>query len=410
MNAIFDKNEALYLEYLWYFNKISEMIEKEKPKKISPTWFSKKDRAFLLMMIKNFVGSRKEMWLFISKKLEIQDIFAIQKKKNRTFDNSIKELEDYLNKEQPDKFSPKWISYKDDNLYKYICSNIKDNNGLPDWNKIIYSLDEKWMKRFVCRRIERRTIEDCIANIEAIAREKKVAVITPKWIFINLRQEYCFILSKLSKKDNMKNWNSFLKKCPDFIRDIWHNNANRLLTERTSINVLKNLLEEKNPENFSRRWIELCDMGLYRYLIRHFKDSDDRIDWADIIMRLPKKWQEKWSDYIELELLFMKYFKSYYEIFQEPITIQNKKLNEIFVELVQFFKKGNIFAKERIFSMLAPCIIDWFIGNDFFYCFKINKTKLDREIINFINNYDELKGVFLPNFKEHLEYVAKNSR
>ncbi|MCK5416586.1 hypothetical protein KAI92_04120 [Candidatus Parcubacteria bacterium] len=409
-----EKNEALYLEYLWYFDKISGMIEKEKPRRISPSWFRKKEVAFLSMMTRKFTGNSKEMWLFISKKLKIENIFVIQKKKCRTFNEAIEELENFLDENQPDKFCSEWILIKSQSLHQYFCRNIKNDDELPDWDKIIYALDEKWRNIFFYnkreQRKEKRTMESCIVKIEALARKQKATKITPKWISNNLKQEYCFILSKLKRRNNVKSWKPFLDKCPKYIRDIWHNDVSRQFTKKTAVKTLISLLEEKKPESFSRRWIEVSDNGLYLYLIRYFRNSNNKVNWTNIIMRLPKEWHRKWDDYIKLELLFMEYFESYYEIFQEPITIQNKKLNEIFVKLIEFRRNGNIFAEKRILSMLVLYIFDWFTNNELFTFFRIDKTKLDKEIINFLNSYDELKGVFLPDFRRHLENVARKSR
>jgi len=60
------------------------------------------------------------------------------------------------------------------------------------------------------------------------------------------------------------------------------------------IQDLFDLLEEKNPEIFSKVWIIKNHKNLYKMIVAHVR-AGDAVDWKRVLFALPKKWQKRWK-------------------------------------------------------------------------------------------------------------------
>lgn len=72
------------------------------------------------------------------------------------FRMAIKHLKIVLGKENPEKFSSSWIIKFAPNVYRYIQKNVRTETGRIDWDRVTYSLERRFQKKWSRYRVKMR--------------------------------------------------------------------------------------------------------------------------------------------------------------------------------------------------------------------------------------------------------------
>lgn len=168
------QKEIIFDLYNEKFLEIKDAIEIEKPSVISPQWIRERFPAIALLFRRTIKNTTNNVdWNFISKKLGIKDIFKYQEKQIRNEKEAIEELEQLLEKENPEKFSPIWIERNNDSIHTFLKTHFKDDNNKTNWPKAISGLSKKWVDKWEYRESERdRKLNDVIDKLIEVLKEK----------------------------------------------------------------------------------------------------------------------------------------------------------------------------------------------------------------------------------------------
>lgn len=136
-----------------------DLVEKNKPKEINPTWIKDKDINLYFAIMRKEIKSRypspKNDWeKFISLFPDnIKNIWTYTEMRDWNFDDAIKETITLLEKKNPAQINPRWLSDNTKSLYHFFRSRFLVKKGLVDWEQIISNLPEKWQKKWEQKKV-----------------------------------------------------------------------------------------------------------------------------------------------------------------------------------------------------------------------------------------------------------------
>ncbi|MES2023569.1 MAG: hypothetical protein V4439_02700 [Patescibacteria group bacterium] len=246
------------------------------------------------------------------------------KEKNEALEAFIKEsvvkLIPILEKLDPDKFGPDFLSKNLRTIYKKLLKDLlKNKEGKPDWMPFDSQLPEKWQERFY---IPEKRLKFIVAKFVPILEKEKPEYFTPRSIK-NMDPGTYSILARILPKDKENNidYKSFEEELPDE----WKNKFEYGNISFPYI-VLKFVLflEKENPKNFSVSYMRKYAPGITSFLERNLpKNEKKNPDWQYFISQLPEKWQERFT-YREREHLSLE------ECVSRVVEELNKKKPEQF--------------------------------------------------------------------------------
>ncbi len=315
---------------------LTDLLEKQQPEVVNPYWIFKN-----LSGVHNFVKEKLRTaddqihWQLIVDLLPIewQQRWKYQAKREWNFPKLIVELEDLLERENPETFNSSWIDDNDKGIYLFILRNIKNGEGEIDWEKIIASLPEKWQQRWRIR------MRDEI--------RKKFSESKMKWTFDEAADE-----------------------------------LNRMLNENDPAVVSGTYIGQKNP-------------SLLSYFVRHVKDSKGNVDWERIISQVDSKFHnrfrktkrledvvpaESYDDPAELQRFMNDHHDKLYTILEQLVPEDKKHRDQILKGMVDLAKKGNLSAKEKVLDYLEIVASDWVEKNPKMAIYKYHMDTLRRRL------------------------------
>jgi len=205
------------------FQELKERIEIEKPEIVTPQWIRSRFYALSLSIrrgYKNIDGSID--WDFISKKLNIENIFYVQNKEswNNDKEKIINSLNNLLEEKSPIVFSPDWIDKYGSGIHHQLKINFKTEDGKTDWDTIKNLLNEKWQKRWHIQRHDTPIIE-VVENIIQTFELQKPKNISPKWLSKMLPNDYAILKRLLPNNNRELDYQILLDLLPKKITEYW---------------------------------------------------------------------------------------------------------------------------------------------------------------------------------------------
>ncbi len=183
--------------------------------------------------------------------------------------------------------------------------------------------------------------------------------------------------------------------------------------------VVKNLnqiLEEKQPLNFSPSWIFTNAQPLYHHIRLNFRTENDDIDWDIVTQGLRRSFQKRWVRYkrkniklyerqSEVDVILDKYKDKLYT-FLAPADEHDKKIqHRMIISLVRVGQKGNICAQQELIKWVTFITDDWIDRYPRMYRWKGYEDEIGDKIKNCIRLY-RYTGSFLGYLFKTLEYSA----
>ena len=140
------------------------------------------------------------------------------------FQTAIKNLNNLLKAKQPKEFSCSWIKANEKSIYRYICKNIKTENGDVDWDKVTSSLDCSFQRRWMRPKQINIHSYQCRSEVEAILskyRDKLYTFLVPLDEDDKRIQHWMIIsLVRIGQKGNVSAQEELVKWIT-FITDDW---------------------------------------------------------------------------------------------------------------------------------------------------------------------------------------------
>jgi len=304
--------EIRYIIHENSFKEITEVINKENPKRISPYWLTNRFPAFSQSISLGYQKNDGSVdWDFIADKLNIKDRFSVREMKewggdrDKIVSGLVKVLED----KKPAIFNPTWIVQNAEDIHTQIRYSFKEKEdlrekGKPNWEEFRSYLPNEWKERFFVKQIRKNvSLLSILDKIKNKIVEEKIKTISPKWIFSNFRADYKLLQRKILPRDEKNNtrWDTLIDLLPkDLVK--WEK---------------KTLLREKIPDNV-------------------YNDPEE----TDVIIN-------KFKDDLYTFLVI------------NNKEIDKPKRDKITKELIILAQKGNIDALERLTDYLYFTVENW---------------------------------------------------
>ncbi|MFA6285150.1 MAG: hypothetical protein WC643_01310 [Parcubacteria group bacterium] len=94
------------------------------------------------------------------------------------FNQAIRDLNELLSQQQPEKINSSWISKNAPHIYRFIWKNIRNEIGDIDWDKVTSKLKRKYQKRWTPRYLRTKRQWESLVFYED---EKEVIAIREKY-------------------------------------------------------------------------------------------------------------------------------------------------------------------------------------------------------------------------------------
>lgn len=185
----------------------------------------------------------------------------------------------------------------------------------------------------------------------------------------------------------------------------------------SSVEILKRVLLEKNPDKISASWIYRNTPSVYRHIWKYVRLENGDIDWDRVTSRLDKSFQRKWIRYRykknkpykkqeEIDVVLLKYKDNLYTFIcgytKEDRDLQNKMI----IRLVRIGQRGNILAQEEIIKWVNYIVDDWIDKYPQICKWKGYRDEVEDKILSCIRCY-RYTGSFLGYLFRTLEYSAR---
>ncbi|MBI3632037.1 MAG: hypothetical protein HY225_01150 [Candidatus Vogelbacteria bacterium] len=123
------------------------------------------------------------------------------------FNEAIEILNGLLKEKQPLTFSSSWILHQAPHVYRYVCKNLRTENGQVDWDSITAALDRRFLKHWVRYKRKRIKLYESQTEVEAILtkyKEKLYILIAPRDNLDNkIRSRIIVNLVRISQRGNI---------------------------------------------------------------------------------------------------------------------------------------------------------------------------------------------------------------
>jgi len=382
-------NEAAYLKYYKYFDEAEKLIISLHPEKINPYWFRGKLEKLRGIVDRYLVGTHKQKWEFVSRKLRIEDRFFVMPRKTRALEDALQELFEVFEKYQPTVINVRWIQKHVPYLLSYFANNHRNDNGSLDWAKIVSLGREKWQDCWILKeKYIDKNLPQILTIIEERIKEYRVTSsekINEEWLKVKCRREYGFLKKKVDQIGRFLDWPSFWREHSSYIFSEWTGFDGIQFSDM--IAQLDKKLDSVHPEFFDEEWIKKHCPGVWIYFKNNVLDKRGVINWREIINSLPSKRRKKWQDYLIVEKIVKQYNDNYYQVFDNSFTLFNVKINGIFEVLVPLAQQGNYCAFDKVMSLLGMWIV-FLLYNDSRFIGFINEHELVKEAVtNYIYSY-----------------------
>lgn len=137
----------------------------------------------------------------------------------------------------------------------------------------------------------------------------------------------------------------------------------------TAIQILNEALVAEQPKILNPVWIRTHAQQVYRFVKRHVRTVDGRVDWDTITRGLDRDFQRRFSrqalslpehdNQIGVDALTAKYRDKLY-VFLAPQNDEDKQLRDtISIALVRMAQHGNIAARREIHERISDTISAW---------------------------------------------------
>lgn len=271
---------------------IRELLQNENPTTLNPTWIAKKNDGAYRTIVKAIESGTYTSWEdFISKEIpEWKERYGLKHRQVAEKWHGL--LEEVLEEQQPDTFSPAWIQAQDASLYAAITARFRDKNGEVDWSTFINDLPTQWKERFE----QRRTVwtpETAHQALNNILKEERPETWNVAWIKAHDVSLYMYLLRRVARSEGELDWQKVISNVDAPFVERW-------VTQRYwNIELVKDsllsTLEIKRPDTFSPVWIQNELSGMNAFISNTYRNDIDEIDWEYVIEQLPKEWQERWE-------------------------------------------------------------------------------------------------------------------
>lgn len=278
------------------FDRVREIIDREHPKSISPSWILKYSKPFFQIVNAGYRTTDGEVdWRFIADKLNISDQFKFVE--DNDFAEKTKEVArmvlDMLEKDKPEKFNSGWIKKRDVNLAARILNQpFRDEEGNVDWSPVISMLPEEWKNKWESQR--NMSVERVVYEIRKLDEKYNPPKINQNWLAKTDASLVNYMTEKVRNPETGNvDWNQVLDLLPPSIREKW--SIKRVeWTNQDAVNDLRVILEKENPSSLNPTWIAKQSDGVYRTIVRAISNKE-YASWEDFIGREFPEWRERYG-------------------------------------------------------------------------------------------------------------------
>lgn len=272
-------------------NDLHVILEKENPSSLNPTWIAKQSDGVYRTIVRAISNKEYASWEdFIGREFpEWRERYGLKHREVAGQWNVL--LENILNIQNPDVFSPAWIYNHDPSLFNSITSNFRKENNEVDWISFLELLPAKWRERFEQRRSW--TPEIAYKTLNTLLEDKDPEEWNPTWVQDQDLGLYYYLLKTISKSDGKLDWQEIIKHIDYPYNERW--------VKQTPWNVesitktLQIALELNRPDTFSPVWIRNELLGLCAFVTANYRNDSDEVDWEYVIDRLPEEWRSRWA-------------------------------------------------------------------------------------------------------------------
>lgn len=213
----------------------------------------------------------------------------------RTLDSAIRELEDFLEQEQPSEFSPSWLYSNHSGLWKFLIDASRSDEGDVQWRVAIEQLPKKWQEKWTYleqAKARKWNFEEAVKALTNLLKEKDPPFFRPLWI----RQQYPalseYVEKNLRTPEGEVDWDRLVKGLSEDLREKWepvHGNI------EDKAKKLEKILISKDPEKFSPWWLYKNARGISKWAYKNLQSEPEKVDYDKLIKLLSPEWQERWS-------------------------------------------------------------------------------------------------------------------
>jgi len=352
------------------------LLKKYNPEKFNPSWILEHD-SNLLRTTYDFLNDNNSEWKDIISTLpnSWQEKWNLRETSNYSQEKAILILENLLDNNEPDFFSPNWIRDNNTNLYCYLSRQI--SSGKLTWDSLISKLPEKWKDSWKYKEFVKWDDELVKSELLKLIDENNPKFFSPQWVSAKNVNLYFAILRKTKGDNSKEKWDEFIGSMPENIKNMWTYTEFKYWNFDDAIKELSRLCEENNPKKISPRWILENDQTIYHYLRSNFLVREGLVDWNQVIIQLPEKWQSRWKEKKVFERLLPKenfvdkksvqdildtYNSSLYTLFTANSAEERLMREEITGNLITQAQDGNTSALDYLLDVI-PYGVENMISN-----------------------------------------------
>ena len=184
-----------------------------------------------------------------------------------------------------------------------------------------------------------------------------------------------------------------------------------------AIRRLNQLLEERQPKQFSCTWIVNNAPSIYQYIWKYVRTENGDVDWDRVTSSLDRTFQRRWVRYrrkqvpqyerqSEVNVILEKNKKRLYALIS-PATPRDKSTqHRILISLVRIGQKGNVCAQEEVIKWVTFITDDWIDRYPVMFRWRGYTDEIGDKIKHCIRCY-RYTGSFLGYLFKTLEYSAR---
>lgn len=182
------------------------------------------------------------------------------------------------------------------------------------------------------------------------------------------------------------------------------------------IKTLKQVLHDKDPQEFSSSWILKHTPSAYRYIFKNIRTETNSIDWDRITVALPRRYQKRWVRYrhkrrkeyeneSELEKVIGKHRDQLYIFISTSSNTEKRLCHRLTIALARIAQKGNVLAMRELLGLLRYTVDEWLDRYYILRRWKGAETEIENAIKGCILRY-RYTGTFFGYLFKTLEYSA----
>jgi hypothetical protein len=184
-----------------------------------------------------------------------------------------------------------------------------------------------------------------------------------------------------------------------------------------TIKSLNQILEDKQPSEFSASWILQNAPRVYRYINKNIRTENDDIDWDRVTSCLDRSLCKRWVRYrqksikvyekqSEVDIILSKYKDRLYTFIAYANEDDKKIQNRMLISLVRLSQKGNLCAEQEVVKWITYITDDWIDRYPQMYRWKGYADEVGGHIKGCTRRY-RYTGSFLGYLFKTLEYSVR---